>query len=1466
MKPLPPLEPIAIVGLALRFPGNIGDADQLWTALLAGQDLVTEVAADRWPTSDLQHPRRAEPGRSITFAAGVLGDVDGFDAAFFGISPREAELMDPQQRLLLELSWEAFENAGIKPSVLAGTDCAVFVGISGLDYGMRMLDDLAGMAAHSMTGNTLSVAANRLSYVLDLHGPSVAVDTACSSSLVALHQACGALRAREASAALVGGVNLLLHPYPFIGFTKASMLSADGRCRAFGDGGDGYVRAEGGAMLLLKPLAAARRDGDRVLGVIRASGVNNDGARKSGLTIPSAEGQAELMRRVLAQAALRGTDIDYLEAHGTGTRIGDPIEASSIGAVYGAKRAAPLPIGSIKTNLGHMEPVSGMAGLAKALLVLGKGVIPPSLHSEHLNPTIDFSGLGLAVAREPVALKARGRPLRAAVNSFGFGGVNAHVILEAAAPPPRVTGDTTAPAAVPLVLSAQDTPALRELARRHLRLLADATDRVSVAHATFARRELLAERLALADVGTEKSLEQLEAFAAGADPADVLRERALPGTPRVAFVYSGNGAQWTGMGRRLMQEHPRFADSVAQAAAFIGNHGGPDVVAAIASDDPEVRQDTAFAQPVLFALQVAMTNLLRELGLEPAATVGHSVGEIAAAWAVGALDLETACRVVVARSRAQAGTRGTGRMAAVGLNAEAVRMRIAHLGLEDALEVAAENGPHNVTVSGAPSALAALGEAVSGHFFRELDLDYAFHSRAMDPIRFPLLSSLAGMRTGQSAGRFYSTVRGGVLEADALRPEYWWHNVRDPVQFGPTLAAMIADGIQVFLEVGPNAILQRYVIENISAARSEGRSLATAPQREDSLEKARAAVLRIMLLGCDVDTHAWFPAGNAAHVELPHYPWQRQALWNKPTGERQGLFDRVSCHPLLGYRLTDMPAGWESHLDPQRLPLLADHKVGGSVVLPAAGYLEMALAASREWYGVATHVVEELDIRAPIVFDGEHARTLRLTFSPTDLRFRIEGRQRLSQESWTLHALGRLLGDAPHAPAGAIHAPGPAAESIDAERHYASATAHGLDYGPAFRGIERVELDATTLRASLAWPECAPTLTEFLLHPAILDQGFQAILGWLGGRTEPVREGAFLPVGFGRLTLWMPGVQAAEVRARLLRTGPRSVLVDFELLDHAGRLVAKIDGARFRAAALVPHAPPPAQWITHARLAPLAGDGGALPGTDEFADPTELAVRMAADSSARDRFFHEVAPLLEMLPVAYARDALRAFGAGLVQNWRRGHALQRWLLMQAQSEGLLIAHADQSWTIGETGIPPTATLWNAALAGCPAIATELLRIGRVGRRLASAEDADCELLAGAFSAEEFDGNNPVYATSTQAAIEALTALLQRCRPEGVCAFSTSAATRGSMRGCACCGQSMKSTTYLPAAATRPACRFRTPRPRCWRSIRRPSATRPVRAPPSASTSFWCSTRCTAWPNRCAPCAPCASGSSMTEFC
>ena len=1383
----------------MRLPGDLADAQSFWTALIEGADLVTQIDGSRWAVDALEHPKRGEPGRSVTFSAGVLSRIDTFDAAFFGISPREAELLDPQQRLLLELTWEALENAHVKPSTLAGRDCGVFVGISGLDYGMRMLDDLSKMGAHSMTGNTLSIAANRLSYAFDLHGPSMAIDTACSSSLVALHQACTALATGQASTALVGGANLLLHPYPFVGFTKASMLSAQGRCRAFAENGDGYVRAEGAAMLLLKPLHQAEQDGDRIWGVIRASGVNADGARKTGLTIPSADAQAELMRQVLRSARLLPEEIDYIEAHGTGTRIGDPIEARAIGQVYGAaaRRAQPLPIGSVKSNLGHMEPASGMAGLLKALLILQHRTIPPSIHAQTLNPEIDFDALHLRVARQAMALEDQDRPLRVGINSFGFGGVNAHVILEEYRAGHGHTTPAQSPRLVPqpvllprrdgpplpLLLSAKDDAALRELAARYLPLLSEthAAGRIRIAQAAWQGRDWLDMRLALPDLLDPDALDALRRFAEGESVPTLVHEQALPAPAKLAFVYNGNGAQWSGMGRKLMATSAVFRHALLQTASAIARHGGTDVLEVLDAQDPAVMDDTALAQPALFAVQVATTELLRSLGIDAKAACGHSVGEIAAAWAVGALDLNAAARVIVARSKAQALTRGTGRMAAVGLGVEAMRDTLARLQLDDALEIAAVNSPRNVTVSGFKTALDILRNALRPQpiFYRELDLDYAFHSRLMEPIRQGLQADLADLAHERSqTGLFYSTVSAAPLTSEALDADYWWRNVREPVQFGPTIDHMAAAGHRVFLEIGPHSILQRYIDETLQDGKHPGRALPTVRREADDLPALERAALRTALLGAPVDANAYFPADNDwKRAQLPAYPWQRKRYWAGHTAESCALIERSLVHPLLGWRLNDLPAAWECHLDPVKLPWLADHQVGHAVILPGAAYLEMALAAARAWHeDSAQTLVDHLEILSPVVFDGEHAHTLRVMLDPADGRVRIEGRRRLSHDAWALHARCQVrAGSAKHihpAP-GQIPAPCAHAASIDGARLYAVASALGLDYGPAFRGLHALQVAPDTLQAQLAWAEHTTPAQGYVLHPAVLDQCFQATFGWFEAElATAARPTAFLPVGMERVTVRQAdvGALATHLRARLVRRSPRSLLVDFDLLDADSHVLAEARGVRFRAAALTAQHTLPQAWATRAQLTPLQGDPVAtapLPSTPDLVKAIEHGFA-AADLGAFRRYAEELAPLVDALPAAFARDALLPFAQpdgtldpATLTRLRESHPLWTWCIGALQDDGVLRRHT-AGWQLRADELPPTTAIWQSALIDCPQAWPELLRMARVAESLAElaegptaqANDRTAEVASAA-------SDVPWYAAAHQAALYGMRALVQR---------------------------------------------------------------------------------------------------------
>lgn len=1335
----------------MRLPGDIADADSLWQALMEGRDQVTRIGAERWQVEELSHPVRAEPGRSISFKAGVLSQVEHFDAAFFGISPREAGWMDPQQRLLLELAWEAMENAACPPSRLAGTQCAVYVGISGLDYGMRRLDDLASLSAHTMTGNTLSIAANRLSYAFDLRGPSLAVDTACSSSLVALHHACRAIADGEASSALVAGVNLLLHPYPFIGFTKASMLSEHGRCASFDAAGDGYVRSEGAVVLLLKPLEQALADGDPIEAVIRASGINADGARKAGITIPSHEGQAELMRAVLARSGLQAGDLDYLEAHGTGTLVGDPIESAAIGAVYGAARSAdqPLPIGSIKSNLGHLEPASGLAGLLKAMLVIRHGVVPPTIHLSRRNPHIDFDGLHIDPVSQARPLPARtaaglALPRRGAVNSFGFGGANAHVVLESA--PARSAVPVQAPLLPPpLVLSTRNRAGLAELAGRYAMLLrrqpADPSRLHALVSAAALNRDWLEQRMAVPAVDHDQLLATLERVAGGESVAGVVEEAVLPGETGLAFVYSGNGAQWVGMGLALLAESPEFADHLRELDAAIAAEGGFSLLEELQRDPESTRiADTAIAQPLLFAIQVALTRMLLARGVRPTVVLGHSVGEVAAAWASGALGLDQAVRVICARSAAQAMTAGAGRMAAVSCSvAEAIEMMSE--AAASAVEIAAFNAPSALTLSGPLVQLEAVHLCCrrKGRAFRLLDLDYAFHNAAMDPARDTLLARLSGLvPRGQHRLRFISTVHEDLPDAAALGPGYWWDNIRRPVQFQRAVEQALDGGCRVLIEIGPHPILQRYLNEVAAVSGTRIRTLPSLRRQDDGLVRVEEAALRALLLQGPAACAPLFAAASAP-FRLPNYPWQREPCRAPASGEGSHLLERRRVHPLLGWRVHDAEAAWENVLDLRVQAWLADHAVAGAAVLPGAAYAELALAAAREWTGQAAARIENLDILAPLVFDREHGRTLRFDLQARDHSFQIRSRQRLSEDPWVIHAAGRLAGRPAHAGMRPSVAASGAEHPIDRELHYRLVSSLGLEYGPAFQCFAGARRDGDLLHGELA--DAAQAGSEgMLLPPALLDACFQALVGYFQADIEAGRGLPLLPVRMGELH-FHGGAVARRFEARLIRRSRRSVLVDFVLFDAAGLPVAVLSGCRFRAAVLRDGGQAlPAAWEQVARLVPLPGTQGstAWPAVSRLNAELRDWLRGQESQLKRGEFHQEALPLFDALVVSAAYHAVRALQDGdpvaarmLLDGTASGATglapFRGWLVALLQRQELLTESAEGPVLAG-SDLPPAQEIWRTLLRDYPASVQELVLAGRVITRLPA-------LLSGAADAE-----------------------------------------------------------------------------------------------------------------------------------
>ena len=1152
---------IAIIGRACRLPGA-NSAGELWDLLSAGRCTVSRIPPDRWPLERLAHPRPKERGRSYSWAAGVLDDIWGFDPAVFGISPREAEQMDPQQRLLLELTWEALEDAGIRPSDFAGAETGVFVGGSALDYGNLRLHDAAAADAYFATGNSLAILSNRISYVFDLHGPSFTVDTACSSSLVALDAAVAAIQCGRIDTAIVGGVNILASPFGFISFSQATMLSPTGLCRAFSAKADGYVRAEGGVVLVLRALGAARASADRIHAVIAGSHNNSDG-RTTGISLPSKAHQAALLERAYLKNGFNPDAIAFIEAHGTGTRAGDPIEAAAIGEVLGQRRTRPLPIGSIKTNIGHTEPASGLAGLLKAMLALEHDELPRSLHFDEPNPDIPFADLNLLVCAAPLALPRNGRVRYAGISSLGFGGTNAHVIL--ADPPPVANRDVPAIAPRFLLLSAQSRDGLADLARQYSVRLARAgvEETQRVVAATGHRRELHSERLAI-PFDEPKALIQALDQAGGKNALDstAITGTAVERSAPVAFVFSGNGGQWPGMGRAAYEANPVFrAQFNAIDRIFLGLAGWSLAETMFSSGLAARLKKTSVAQPLIFAIQVATTRCLAELGLAPAIVLGHSMGEIAAAEAAGILDLESAVRVIYFRSRHQEIVRGAGGMAAVFGPLEVIEMLVRK---SPGLAIAAHNSPRSFTVAGPLFALdqaAKMGRAHKARM-RRLDLAYPFHSDLMAPVEAPFLADLEGLRPGSRRASFLSTVDAAVVSGPGLDARYWWRNVREPVRFMEGVQLAIRLGARVFVEIGPGPVLLSDLRKIAEQSDTPIATLDMHEQKPTSGDPFRHAVALALSLGARIDANIAFGDDPGPVSNLPAYPWRRKPYRLAETSESTGWLRVRPSHPLIGARLSSDSLEWRAQLDPLLVPGLADHRIDGQVLLPGAAFAEMALAVARDWAGAETATINDLEIAQPMVFSPNASREILCRAAPVTGTIEIMSRARLSDAPWVGHAKAKVIFKP--APIAAIPAiPRPPAKRVSGADLYAAARRSGLEFGPAYQQV----LAASRIGEDVILVDlvAAAAIPEYGLDPARLDACFHGLILLFAGNSSSRRPAAYLPVRFGEIRLEKPGAAIARARIDVRRHDARAIVADFALIDGDGGLIARLQGVRYQA-------------------------------------------------------------------------------------------------------------------------------------------------------------------------------------------------------------------------------------------------------------------------------------------------------------
>ncbi|GHE69413.1 hypothetical protein GCM10018785_42460 [Streptomyces longispororuber] len=1237
-------DPIAVVGVSCRLPGSIATLDDLWGALELRLDLVTTVPGERFPATRFADPTRRRTTRSYTAAGGFLDDVTGFDTSYFaGISPREAAAMDPQQRLLLELAAESLDDAGASRRTLAGSDTAVVIGASSHDYEQLQALVADKASPHTMAGLASCNLANRLSHAFDWHGMSTTVDTACSSALTAVHQACEVLHRGHARVALAGGVQVLLSPHPFIGFSAAGMLSPTGRCRPFSADADGFVRSEGAGVVLLKRLPDALADGDRIHGLVLAHGVNNDG-NTPGLVLPSSKAQQALLAGVYERAGIDADELGYLEAHGTGTPVGDPIECSAIGHALGTRRhSGALPIGSVKGNLGHLEGAAGMPGLLKALLVLRHRRIPATVNAEPLNTAIDFGALGLRPVVEAEDLPALERPL-VGVNSFGFGGANAHLVL---APPPETPAPATPPTAgrLPVVVSARTPEAVAKAAENLAQRLEDTPPEefYDVAYTATERRDR--HEYATAVLAATPAQAAAALHAAALDTASALRTATgaagTAATPcRTVFAFSGNGSQWPGMGAALLDAEPAFRRAVDEADGHLRARLGWSVAEELRRPEPESRLHlTEVAQPLLFAVQLGLVELLASYGIRPQAVVGHSIGEVAAAHVAGALDLPGACLVVAERSRAQAATAGTGTMAAVGLGAADLAKELAPF--TGRLEIAGVNGPGDCTVAGERQALAQLGAELTtrGVFFRRLDLDYAFHSRAMDPLEEELRTALAPLACGDHRIPFVSTVTGGPLAGPRLDASYWWRNVREPVLFDQAVGTLLEEGPAVFLEIGPHAVLTPYLRRRRQDTGPAPTAIAVCRRRADGPDEVRAAAAAAVAVGARTDG-SHFPRPGRV-TTLPPYPWQRERCWTggPDDWERVGG-DRGLHHPLLGRPVQIAQPAWHQYVDPSHLPWLADHRVGDAVVVPAAAFVEAACAAGRRHLAAPVEVTDLHVVQALTLPSGRDTRDtlVQTTLSPEDGVVRVASRPD-ANSSWHLHARGRvrrLLRPAPAPLDLAAVRSRLTATDADADVLYSAFATVGLHYGPAFRVVTTVRADDGEALADyrLPLPPDGPDGPDgFEAHPVILDGALQSAAALLARAGE---QHLFLPAAIGAAGVWRPPAAEGHIHLTSLHVTGREARFDARITDAAGEVAVELSDCRLRRSDMLA--------AREARHCSVVLRPATLPGTPRAADlpsPRELAAATGADRAALTDDDHP--RLLERLRESTAHWSVHAF-------------------------------------------------------------------------------------------------------------------------------------------------------------------------------------------------------------------------------
>ena len=1272
-------EPIAIIGMGCRFPGGVETPEDFWTLLHQGIDAITEVPPDRWDIGQYYDPDPESSGKMYTRYGGFIEQLKDFDPQFFGIAAKEAFSLDPQQRLLLEVSWEALERAAINPQRLAKTLSGVFLGISTNDYFQKLTRrEAQDIDAYMVSGNANSTASGRLSYVLGLLGPNLAVDTACSSSLVALHLACSSLRNQECHLALAGGVKRIMSPEITINHSRSRMLSADGRCKTFDARADGFVRSEGCGMVVLKRLSDAQADRDPILAVIRGTALNQDG-RTSGLTVPNGPSQQAVIRQALANGKVAPAEVSYIEAHGTGTSLGDPIEVKALGAVFGEthSKTAPLLIGSAKTNIGHTEATAGIAGLIKVVLQLQHQQIVPLVHFQKPNPYINWSDLPVQVPTEVMPWSITGKSRIAGVSSFGFSGSNAHVILEEA--PSQTSGlqtkdgkqskDTLERPLHLLALSAKTSTALDELVNRYQCHLETHSDLAiaDICYTANTGRTHFNYRLAVIAAASQDLLEQLRYYKTGGEEMQLFSGH-LPNnasSPKVAFLFTGQGSQYLNMGRQLYQQVPIFRQTIDHCDQILRSeldHALLDVLYPQTTTEQSLTRlnETAYTQPALFAIEYALARLWQSWGIQPDVVMGHSVGEYVAATIAGVFSLEDGLKLIAARGRLMQQLTG-GAMVSVMATEEKVRSLIP--GDAESVSIAAINGPESLVLSGETEVIEAIVSKLESTEVKtkKLQVSHAFHSDLMEPmlaefevianqltyhsLRIPLLSNVTGTRADQQIAT----------------AQYWVNHVRQPVRFAQGMQTLHQQGYQVFLEIGPKPILlgmgRQCVPDEL------GTWLPSLRPDVDELQQMLSSLGQLYVQGVEVDWAEFDQGYDHQKVVLPTYPFQRQQYWIesnvRPKQQQWSGVTQKSAHPLLGHRLplAGQQYFFESLLSEDEPAYLQHHRVFDQALFPATAYLEMALAAGEQYWQRAHPVIEDLVIGHGMILPAGQLKMVQTIMTPSEpqsCQFQIFS-QLADATEWVLHASGRIRTvptEISQPKLDLLQYQADCRQPIEVEEHYQSCREIGIDYGLSFQGIQQVWAGEEQAIAKISLPqELLTQATDYQIHPALLDAALQTVKQMLPDTHEQL---TYVPVGIDQFRIYeRPGL-SLWVCASI--TSPPSgnnqgLTTQVTLVNDGGKVIATVSGLHFRPITpqllLGEASDDITDWLYEVEWRPKARFGRLLP--PKLLAPAAIKEQVSTDlplllSQIDLDDAQNIQPHLEKLGIDYVVQALREIG------------------------------------------------------------------------------------------------------------------------------------------------------------------------------------------------------------------------------